>query len=97
MGRKEELLEELRRLEVMQSNCKHEWPKEAIYVPYQKQVMEFVQVPQGSDIWTEQRGTGIWETIPRWKKVCPLCGKEDYTETLKDEVLLSIKVPDFKG
>ena len=56
---------------------------------------ELVMVVQGSDIWSEYKGTGFYKTVKRWTRVCKLCGKEEHTETLKNEIILSIKKPNF--
>jgi len=74
-------------------NCNHNFGK-PFYNP------DTIQVPYGihlrgvgSDVWGEPDGYKN-ESIPRWTRVCSICGKEEHTNKQRDIVIG--QEPDFK-
>ncbi len=94
MGVLEDLKAEVRKIELAQSLCKHEW-NEPVYKPYEKERTTFELVPFGSDPYVKEVGTGSFDKIKRWTRTCKICGKEESTEELCDKVILSRKEPKF--
>ena len=91
-----EILEEkVNKLKELQRNCDHKW-EEATYDPERREIMREEFVSMGSDPYFTNVGTGIYEYIDRWSRVCKKCGKKEYTYENEEVVAKTIKKPKFK-
>ena len=60
------------------NNCSHEWGEGKSNPETKREPYGHRMVTQGSDVWGEPEGYRD-VTVPRWTRVCALCGKEEHT------------------
>ena len=90
-----ELLEEkINTLRNKQALCKHEWSKPE-YDPEKKEITTEEIVYLGSDSYYKEVGTGNFENINRWSRICKKCGKKEYTYKEEKVVVKTLKRPAF--
>ena len=90
-----EILEEkVRKLKEKQAQCNHEWT-DAEYDPERKEITTEEFVYLGSDSYYKQVGTGLYENVNRWSRVCKKCGKREYANEMEDVVVQTVKKPTF--
>ena len=90
-----EILEEkVRKLKEKQAQCSHEWT-DAEYDPERKEITTEEFVYLGSDSYYKQVGTGLYEDVKRWSRVCKKCGKREYAYEMEDVVVQTVKRPKF--
>jgi hypothetical protein len=76
------------------ANCKHIFG-EPVYAPYEKMVPYGFKLDcHGSDCYTVPEGYNKRLT-PRWKRVCTICGGEQFTEQTENIVTASHTQPKF--
>ena len=74
----EKLKERIAELEKRQLSCNHEW-LEPEYDPEEREIKRDEFVYLGSDSYYTEVGTGNYEKIDRWSRVCKKCQKKEYT------------------
>ena len=90
-----EILEEkVRKLKEKQAQCSHEWT-DAEYDPERKEITTEEFVYLGSDSYYKQVGTGLYEDVDRWSRVCKKCGKREYAYEMEEVSVKTIKRPKF--
>ena len=90
-----EILEEkVRKIKKMQATCDHEWD-EVEYDPEKKEITTEEFVYLGSDSYYKQVGTGFYENVNRWSRVCKKCGKREYAYEMEEVAVKTIKRPKF--
>lgn len=67
------------------SNCKHEFGKPFSNPETKQEGYGYRMVGQGSDVWGEYVGYRPVE-VPRWTRVCELCGHEEHTYEQKPNI-----------
>lgn len=86
----ERLRNQISSLESQQNNCRHQWGETVADHIYEKAYTIPGDVPGTMGI--DWRGP-VWvpaKTIERWKRVCKLCGKIEYTNR-KEQVRVEYK------
>ena len=73
----ERLKEKVAELERKQRACNHEWNK-PVYDPETKEIKRIEFIEMGSDSHHEEVGTGLYENVDRWSRVCQKCGKKSW-------------------
>lgn len=83
---------EKERLFRKQNSCQHLWSNPIRDDRIEKVGYGLHVKGQGSDCWSEYEGYTN-KQIPRWKRICKLCGKIEYTE--KQGPVISSYKPSF--
>lgn len=93
----EELKAQVAELEKQQQNCTHDW-EDAVYDPERREIMadEFVDL-HGLDSFHKRVGTGMFEEVDRWARICKKCGKVEYTYTQEEVAVKTEKRPKFSN
>lgn len=89
------LKERIAQIEFAQALCEHEWGQ-IEYDPEKKEITreEFVCLGP-ADSYYEPVGTGMFENIDRWSRVCSKCGKKEYSYEQEEVAIETIRRPKF--
>lgn len=88
------LKEKVAKLESAQARCKHEWG-EPEYDPERKEITRDEFVYLGSDSYYKPVGTGLFENVDRWSRVCTKCGKKEYAYEQEEVAVQTVRRPKF--
>ena len=90
-----EILEEkVKKLKKKQTQCNHEW-EDAKYDPERREITTEEFVYLGSDSYFRSAGTGMFENVNRWSRVCKKCGKKEYAYEMEEVPIKTMKKPKF--
>ena len=90
-----EILEErINKLREKQELCDHEWA-ETKYDPERKEIMRDEFVDLGSDSYHTEVGTGFYEDVDRWSRICKKCGKKEYAYEMEEVPVKIVRRPRF--
>ena len=91
-----EILEEkVRKLKEKQVQCNHEWTSPE-YDPERKEITTEEFVYLGSDSYYRPVGTGTFENVDRWSRICKKCGKKEYAYEVEEVPVKTEKRPKFR-
>jgi hypothetical protein len=88
-----QLLTEIDNERLKMDQCHHDFGQPFYNPDSEKQPTGYETVGQGSDVWTQVTG---WKDvdIPRWTRVCTVCGFEQHTT--EQEPIITGHQPKFK-
>jgi len=66
------------------------------YDPEKREITREEFVYLGSDSYYTQVGTGTFEMVDRWSRICKICGKKEHTYEQEEVAVRTIKRPRFK-
>lgn len=88
------LKEKVRKLEILQARCDHNW-QEPFEDSYEEEIKEVVYTGMGLDRWPSEYGTGRYKTVKCFARECSKCGKIERTTNMEEVPVATKKVTKF--